>query len=176
MRWGSTSSKSLRAADRFRSPACRSAAFRPLECDSLFDDRYLHEVRIRKPPTAGFTLIELMVVIGIMGIILMIAIPGVYRTLHPNPLQKAVDDLSEACKAARELAVLGSRTTMLSIDLKSKTFSVQTAAEQPRKQATSPDEFAIDSPPRMETSRTASGYRFSEKVLIEGVGINGLDY
>src|SRR4051794_40507683 len=73
----------------------------------------------------AFTLIELMVVVGIMGLVLMIAIPGIYRTLHPDPLQKAVDDVREACKAARELAVMRTSPTVLAIDLKSKSFSVQ---------------------------------------------------
>src|SRR4051812_41829106 len=73
----------------------------------------------------AFTLIELMVVVGIMGLVLMIAIPGIYRTLHPDPLQKAVDDVREACKAARELAVMRTSPTVLAIDLKGKSFSVQ---------------------------------------------------
>ena len=95
----------------------------------------------------GFTLIELMIVVGIMGIILTIAVPGIYRQLHPNPLQKGVDEIREACKAARELAVLGSSTTMLSIDLKNRSFSGGNKS-----------------------------FQLSDRVIIEGVGINGLDY
>ena len=127
---------------------------------------------VSRKRNSAFTLIELMVVIGIMGIILTIAIPGIYRTLHPNPLQKGIDDLREACKAARELAVLGSHTTVLSIDLKSKTFSVGTAAGPPRQTTTS--DLSMEH--LYQTSRTASGYQFSDKIVIEGVGINGLDY
>src|SRR3989442_1703328 len=79
-------------------------------------------------PELAFTLIELMVVVGIMGIILTIAVPGLYRQLHPNPLQKAVDDIQEACKAAHEMAVLRTATTPLSIHLKSKSISVHSAS------------------------------------------------
>jgi prepilin-type N-terminal cleavage/methylation domain-containing protein len=126
---------------------------------------------------AGFSLIELMVVVGIMGIILGIAIPGVYRHLHPNPLQKAVDDVREACKAARELAVLRTTTTVLSIDLKSKTLSVGAAPAAPRQSAAgSFEELSLESSRPVETFHSGSGFQISDKVTIEGLGINGLDF
>ena len=97
-----------------------------LSCSGL--SKIKNKIKIKEGARSAFTLIELMVVVGIMGIILMISIPGIYRHMHPNPLQKAVDDIREACKAARELAVLRGTTTALAIDLNSKTFSVQGAS------------------------------------------------
>src|SRR5438477_4365353 len=79
----------------------------------------------------AFTLIELMVVIAILGIILTVSIPAVYRYFHPNPLQKALDEILEACRDARELAVLQTRTTALVIDLRSKSISVRGASAPP---------------------------------------------
>ena len=103
----------------------------------------------------AFTLIELMVVVGIMGIILTIAIPGVYRYLHPNHLQKAVDDLREACKAARELAVLRTATAVLNIDLKGKSISVSVGASAPRPVTPgSIDEFSMAASHPAELSRS----------------------
>src|SRR4051812_8665773 len=124
----------------------------------------------------GFSLIELMVVVGIMGIILTIAIPGMYRYMHPNPLQKAVDDVREACRAARELAVLRMTTTVLNIDLKSKTVSVSSAPSAPRPAMPgSIEEFSAASAPPVQGSYSGN-YQISDKVTIEGVGINGLDF
>ncbi len=123
----------------------------------------------------GFTLIELMVVVGIMGIILTIAIPGIYRHMHPNPLQKAVDDIREACKAAREMAVLRGNTTALAIDLKSKSFSVQGASAPGPESAASP-EGSAGVARVADVSSSAKNFQLSDRVLIEGLGINGLDW
>jgi len=121
-------------------------------------------------------LIELMVVIGIMGIILTIAIPGMYRYLHPNVLQKAVDDVQEACRAAREMAVLRTSTAILTINLKAKTLSVSVGASAPRQVAPgSIEEFAGESHAN-ETLSHSGSFRLSDKITIEGLGLNGLDY
>ena len=125
---------------------------------------------------SAFTLIELMVVVGIIGIILGIAVPGIYRQLHPNPLQKAVDDIREACKAAHEMAVLRSATTSLSIDLKSRSFSLQGASAPGPETGMSPEGPAAFSRVADVGSSAKGSFQLSDRVIIEGLGINGLDW
>src|SRR5215468_11262050 len=79
----------------------------------------------------AFTLIEMMIVIGIIAIVLTMAIPNVYRYLHPSPIQKALDDTLDACREARELAVLRGTTTALVIDLKNKSLGIRGATAPP---------------------------------------------
>ena len=64
------------------------------------------------PPrrTRAFTLIEIMVVIGIMAIIFAIAMPSVYRQMHKDSMRQAVTDVLEACSRARERAILTGQT------------------------------------------------------------------
>jgi hypothetical protein len=120
-----------------------------------------------------------MVVVGIMGLIMMIAIPGIYRTLHPDPLQKAVDDVREACKAARELAVMRTSSTVLAIDLKSKSFSVQgSSAPAPTSDLGAHAYGDADAPIVRPAEALGGGktYQLSDNITIEGLGINGLDW
>jgi prepilin-type N-terminal cleavage/methylation domain-containing protein len=66
------------------------------------------------PRAAGFTLIELMVVIGIMGILVAIGIPSIYRVWHREPMSKAINELQEVCSHARARAILqGTMTEVL---------------------------------------------------------------
>src|ERR1700720_869739 len=59
----------------------------------------------------AFTLIELMVVIGIMGIIMGIGIPFAFHAMHKESLTKAVSEVVEVCSHARARAILQGHMT-----------------------------------------------------------------
>jgi len=56
-------------------------------------------------PASGFTLIEVMVVVGIMGMILAMGIPSIYRLLNKEGMRKATSDVEEVCRNARARAI-----------------------------------------------------------------------
>lgn len=60
---------------------------------------------------AGFTLIEIMVVVAIMAIVMTMGVPLVYRLAHKEPMRKATADLVELLSNARARAILQSSTT-----------------------------------------------------------------
>jgi prepilin-type N-terminal cleavage/methylation domain-containing protein len=61
----------------------------------------------------GFTLIELMVVVGIIGLILAMGAPTLYKFLHREGFRKSVVDMLEACSTARSRAIMSQTTTEL---------------------------------------------------------------
>src|SRR2546422_5190292 len=63
----------------------------------------------------AFTLIELMVVVAILGVIMTIAIPSIYQTLHKDSLRAAVSDVMEICSHARAYSILNGVETGLRI-------------------------------------------------------------
>lgn len=59
----------------------------------------------------GFTLIEIMVVVGVMAVILTMGAPSIYRLLRREGMRKATNDVVEVCNLARSRAILGGSPT-----------------------------------------------------------------
>lgn len=67
-------------------------------------------------PLRGFTLLELMLVLGIMGIVLAMGVPSIVRIVQRNPLQQALNDVVEALSHARAHAILQGRPAEMVLD------------------------------------------------------------
>jgi len=76
------------------------------------------------PVARAFTLIELMVVVGIIGLILAMGAPTLYHFFHKEGFRKSVGDLMDACSTARARAILGQTTTELVFHPQQRTCEV----------------------------------------------------
>ena len=123
----------------------------------------------------AFTLIEIMVAIGIVAIILTIAIPSVYQQMHQDSMRKAVADITEACSAARARAILNGVATEFRIRPGDRTITVVESASQ----ATGPDSgpsYTFENEQFVEKPAGGGGSIFSAKlsdhIFIEFIGVN----
>lgn len=79
-------------------------------------------------PTSAFTLIEIMVVVGIMAMVMLMSIPFVRGTMHREALTQAMRDLEEVCGNARRKAILQGSMAELIFNPKERTFQVSGGA------------------------------------------------
>jgi prepilin-type N-terminal cleavage/methylation domain-containing protein len=82
--------------------------------------------RLRVPREAGFSLIELMMVVAIMGVLAAIAIPMSGNALHYLKLSGDARDLSSATAVTKMRAAAKFTQARLYIDISGKTYYVQT--------------------------------------------------
>ena len=76
---------------------------------------------------AGFTLVEIMVVVAIMGVLLGLALMNFQAVNQKEPLEQAVSDLEGLCRRARSEAIVKSRPMDLSLDSEAGQFRLSTA-------------------------------------------------
>jgi prepilin-type N-terminal cleavage/methylation domain-containing protein len=112
---------------------------------------------------SAFTLLELMVVVGILGLVLAMSIPGLLQMRRQAPMRKAVSDVLEMCERARAGAVLKDTKTALvfhphtgSLELQGGDSNVALSTR-------------LGQPPVTAT-------KFDPSVSIEGLGINLKDW
>lgn len=65
-----------------------------------------HASRLTPHAARAFTMIELMVVVGIMGLILAAGIPSLYRMMQKEGMRKVTSEVVEVCGKARAQAIL----------------------------------------------------------------------
>ena len=75
--------------------------------------------------TRAFTLMEMLVVVAIIGVIVTVSLPPLYRTLQKTPMVQAMNDLEEACRRARMMAIMTGKTAELVIDAETGGLTVR---------------------------------------------------
>jgi prepilin-type N-terminal cleavage/methylation domain-containing protein len=116
----------------------------------------------------AFTLIELMIVVGIMGIILTMGVPLVYKTFHKAPMARALKDTVEVLSHARGQAIMQAREVDVFFHPRESRLEISGAAAP-----------APPGPPAAgAVAGSGSGFAavLSDRVYIQALGINLVDY
>ena len=149
----------------------------------------------------GFTLIEIMVVVGIIAIVMATSVPFVYRSLHREPLNQAVRDIVEVCGNARARAIMQGTMTELVFHPKERRLEVASAPppaaapqmtakgkeRNPYRVSVNGTEVTQDEPPPQAAAPSGgnpagnlpgSGLaaQISDRVQIKGLFVNLIEY
>jgi prepilin-type N-terminal cleavage/methylation domain-containing protein len=108
----------------------------------------------------GFTLIEVMVVVGIIGMIMAMGAPTLYRMLHREGFTKTVGDMMDLCATARARAILQGTTTTIVFHPHDRTCMLEGGADT-----------SSGAP-----ANTATTVTFGDNVTVEMLDVNLLEY
>ncbi|HEV2393413.1 MAG TPA: type II secretion system protein [Verrucomicrobiae bacterium] len=125
----------------------------------------------------AFTLIEIMVVIGIMGILLALGVPLVYNVRHRAPMVQALRDVQEVLSNARARSILQGREVDVLFFPKERRLEVAAAVGMTN---AAPVVDGADNPVAVNAAPVASGSglsaQISDRVAIDMLDINLTEY
>ena len=121
---------------------------------------------------AAFTLFEIMLVVGIMGIVMTMGLPAIYRVYKKEDLRKAVADIVEVCSNARAQAILRGTTVNLYIYPQQGRFEV--SAPAPAGASGGGDDMVAPRP--APTPRSGLSCEVSDHLAFEMVDVNFIEH
>ena len=86
----------------------------------------------------AFTLIEIMIVMAIVAIIMATGVPSMMRAMEKDELAKAVNDVIEGCKTARDRAILQGVPWVFTVTSETGQLNVEAAPREIRRTEAEP--------------------------------------
>ena len=121
----------------------------------------------------GFTLIEIMIVVGIMGLILASGIPSILRIGRKEGMRKATSDVVEVCSNARAQAILrGTEMDVVFYPLDRRLEVAAGVGESSGSQSGGDD--AVENPSKAHGAGLSA--QLADDITIEMLDINLLEY
>ena len=122
--------------------------------------------------SAAFTLIEIMVVVGIMGLILAMGIPNIYQLAKKEGMRRAVSDVKDVLGNARAQAILQGRQVEVIFHPVDRRFEIGAAATPA---APGPDLGEAKPAPSVSPGTGTSGV-IPDDIFLEMLDVNLLEY
>jgi Tfp pilus assembly protein FimT len=110
-----------------------------------------------------------MIVVSIMGIVMAMSVPIVYKTWHKAPMRKAVSDIVEVCSHARARAIMQGTMTQVVFHPKENRLELSGAASVPRPAGEEGGAPAFSTPVAAGSGLSA---QLSDQIIIETLDIN----
>ena len=120
---------------------------------------------------AGFSLIEIMVVVGIMGLIALIGIPSIYQIAKKEGMRRAVTDMKDVLSNARAKAILSGNEVQLKFYPTENRFEItggSTAQANPDATPARSEETSTPSPNQITSGTLPPDISFG-MLIVDGV-------
>ena len=120
----------------------------------------------------AFTMLEIMMVVAIIGLIMTMSVPAILRTMHQEPLRKAVNDVKTICYNARAQAIFHGVTTTVVFHPQSGEVALSSLAA-----TNSTDGFAPEKPSGESSAAATSGSalnstKFDDSIIVDMLDVN----
>jgi len=125
----------------------------------------------------AFTLLEIMMVVAIIGLMMTMSVPAILRTMHQEPLRRAVNDVINICNHARAQAILrGGTTTVVFHPRSGEVTLIGIANTNAPGDLIQPEEQPNDTSSPVPSAAALNSTQFGDGVIVDMLDVNLTEY